>query len=504
MDHDYTRIESDIALNGLFSEYLPPCFKMNRSALCNGPSDHCDLIPPYSFTMSRFSSDGSRRSIYIPEVGSYVVTRNYVKQEHIIDDLIRFTESSNNSFSPILGSEDTIMMHEQVYNSGISSITGNPSDYIENVAKKIIKATGSTRVLKLDIANCYASFYMHMAPAILLGLERADEEYSKTLSRDDTEPIDPVYIRYANLDRIIRQQNLNRTNGILTGPLYSRIIMEAILTRIDIELKEAGLSFSRYSDDYEVYLRTENVDTVISTFEAILKRYGFSLNYEKKQLVDFPYYVIENLSKLFKDHSEGNLQTEELMSLFDTFQKLEKDGIKGAIRYLLKSIETNPIDTENTELYKAYLLTILASNERSLVKACSILIEHQEKLCLTNQDVDLITQMLTHHIQCGHDLETVWLLYLLIMTNHQLTCHIDLILDSDNELAQTILLCKNLLTAEHSSRLAHKASSWLLLYELYATGLINEADFIERLKLHHNLSMYQKLKQRNAHFCVFP
>ena len=503
MDHNYTKIERDIALNGLFSEYLPPCFKMDRSALCNGPSDPCDLIPPYSFTMSRFSSDGSRRSIYIPEVGAYVVTRNYIKQEQIIDELIRFTESSKNSFSPIIGAEDTIMMHEQVYNSGISSIAGNPSDYIENVAKKIIKAAGSTRVLKLDIANCYASFYTHMVPAILLGFERANQEYSKTLSRDDTEPIDPIYTKYANLDKVIRQQNLNRTNGILTGPLYSRIIIEAILTRIDIELKEAGLSFSRYSDDYEVYLRTENVDTVISTFETILKRYNFSLNYEKKQLVDFPYYVIENLSKLFSDHSEGKLQTEELMSLFDTFQRLEKDGTKGAIRFLLKSIETKPIDTENPELYKAYLLTILASNERSLVKGCSILIEHQEKLCLTNQDVELITQMLNNHIQCGHDLETIWLLYLLIMTNNLLARHIDLILDGNNELAQTILLCKNLLTTEQSSELARKVSSWLRLYELYATNSISETDFMQRLNLRNNLSMYQRLKNRNAHFCTF-
>ena len=72
----------------------------------------------------------------------------------------------------------------------------------------------------------------------------------------------------------IRKQNLNRTNGLLVGPLLSKIIVEAILTRIDLELEAVGIHFSRYVDDYEVYLYRHEEKEIISVFEKILKQYG--------------------------------------------------------------------------------------------------------------------------------------------------------------------------------------------------------------------------------------
>ena len=51
--------------------------------------------------------------------------------------------------------------------------------------------------------------------------------------------------------------------------------------------------------------------------------------------------LVENLRKLFKDLSNKELRSYELIKLFNTFLVLEKDGTKGATRYLLKSIETH-------------------------------------------------------------------------------------------------------------------------------------------------------------------
>ena len=116
----------------------------------------------------------------------------------------------------------------------------------------------------LDISNCFSSFYCHMIPAILLGLEKTKEEYKKYLR--SSENIDEVYKRYKGLDDIIRRQNENRTNGLLVGPSYARIIMEGVLTRIDMELEQKGISFSRYVDDYEVYLYNADDEKGISVF----------------------------------------------------------------------------------------------------------------------------------------------------------------------------------------------------------------------------------------------
>ena len=219
-----------------------------------------------------------------------------------------------------------------------------------------------------------------MIPTILLGLEKTKEEYKKYLR--SSENIDEVYKRYKGLDDIIRRQNENRTNGLLVGSSYARIIMEGVLTRIDMELEQKGISFSRYVDDYEVYLyNADDEKRYISIFTEILKNYGFSLNYEKTKVVDFPYYIVENLDKIIECYRNSNREDSDLMSLFNHFLTLEQNGTKGAIRYLLKSLEKSPIEIndEHKDLMKSYLLTILSNDERSLGKACALLITGNEK-----------------------------------------------------------------------------------------------------------------------------
>ena len=61
-----------------------------------------------------------------------------------------------------------------------------------------------------------------------------------------------------------------------------------MMTRIDQDLHELGLNYSRYVDDYEVYLHSDDEEQVISKFASVLKKYGFTLNYEKTEILDFP------------------------------------------------------------------------------------------------------------------------------------------------------------------------------------------------------------------------
>lgn len=502
MNRNYTNIEKDIAETGFFSEYLPPCFVLPRTALCNAPRGNCDLVPPYCFTMSRFNGNDARRNIYIPEAGSYAAARNFIRDNNILKDLIEFTDQyGSSSFSPIVGVDDSIVRHEQSY-SGQYVINDIPSNYIENIEKKLIRAAGAKQILKLDIASCYQSFYMHMITTILLGADAAQEEYHKHENNRDDSSINPIYRKYAELDSALRKMNMNRTNGILIGPLYSRILVESLLVRIDTELDSEGIKYSRYTDDYEVYIYEGESKRVISTFTRILKRYGFSLNHEKTVIEEYPYYVAENLEKLFNDNANGPLPTHKLMQLFNVFMSLEKNGTKGAIRFLLKSIEQKPIDTTQKELYKAYLLTILSNNERALTKACSILIDQKDELAMSEADVSLIRNMLKEHLNNEHDLEVIWLTYLLIETNHLNDEDKRLVVESGNELAQLMLLRKNALSPESINTIKNKASSWILLYELYAAEKIDEANFIEKLHLSYNLEMYKRLKSRNNHFCT--
>ena len=337
-----------------------------------------------------------------------------------------------------------------------------------------------------------------MIPAIILGADAAENEYKKYTANKTDPTVNSQYIKYAKLDAVIRRQNLNRTNGILTGTLFSKLIVESLLSRIDQELDTYQLNFVRYVDDYEIFLTEENEKTVISCISSVLKKYGFSINSEKTEIVDFPYYLIENFHKILLEYPD-ELDEANTIDIFTTFSNLEKTGVKGALRFLLKTFEKNPPEVENPDLYKAYLFTIMSNNERSLIKACSILInEYKEKI--TEKDVQIIIKLLKNHISFEHDLEVIWLLYLLIKTanvNHDV---VDEILQTKNELAKLMLLQYNLLSDSEVRSLLTTATSWILLFELYSKNMLPEADFISKLNLRKNLNMYKKFKENDVHF----
>jgi hypothetical protein len=502
MARNYVKIEKDIAETGFFSEYLPPCFSLDKKALSRSPDEKCDLIPPYSFTMSRYNGNDARRTIFIPEIGSYTVARNFIRQNEIIKELIEFIEQGDSSFSHILAEDDSIVRHEQAYDDTVLS-DEDSSAYIENIALKIIRASGAIKILKLDISNCFSSFYLHMMPTIIMGLENAESNYLKLRNNPSDTSLDEVYLKYFKLDKILRRQNSNRTNGLLVGPLMSKIVIEAFLSRIDMDLQNASIRFSRYIDDYEVYLYDDNDKSVISVFTNILKRYSLSLNNEKTEVIDFPYYLADNLEKIFGNIYIDEMNDTQLMELFNTFSNLEKGGTKGALRFLLKSLEKKVINVQNPELLKAYLLTIIKNNERSLIKACSRLIKNNGELQITETDLRFFKTEIRSHITAENDLEALWLVYSLIElaglpTDSDIT---DMIAESNNELLQILLLRKGLLNPAQLSGICTKASSWILLYELYAGEHIKEDVFVSRLGLNKNTEMYRFLKNHGVHFC---
>ena len=283
--------------------------------------------------------------------------------------------------------------------------------------------------------------------------------------------------------------------------------MEAFLTRIDKELDENNIKFSRYVDDYEVYVYDDEEKQLEGLFVKILYKYGFSLNYEKKEILDFPYYVVENLQDLFQKYTDATgeeLTDYELMRLFNKFLTLERDGINGAVRYLLKTLAVSSVIPVNRSLYKAYLLTILANDERSLTKVCSLLINDYHSL-LDDKDILFIMEMLELHIERGNDLEVIWLLYVLIKTDNLIQDNkvVDSIVNTQNELAHVMLLrlAREKLTDKNLERIKENAISWILLYELYAENVITEDEFTRRLNLKENMIMYKHLRTKKLHFC---
>ena len=505
MSRNYNIIANNVAMRGFFSEYLPPCFVLPQKIFRHIPSISCDIIEPYYFTMSKHNNTDSRRIIAIPEIGAYLVGYNYMKENGIFKELIEFTETSNHSFSPILDRNDNIYMHDEAYEETVDKGEFSKTTYIDNIIEKIIRSKGAKKILKLDISNCYSSFYTHMIPAIVLGYDKTEEEYDK-YRKNNQEDIDEVYIRYKKLDDILRKQNLNRTNGLLTGTIFSKIVSEAILTRVDKELDEYNINYVRYVDDYEIFLYDDNEKQIETIFSKVLKKYGFSLNSEKKEIIDFPFYIIENFEKIIgnklnKEDVPTYVENEELIELFNEFYSIEKKGTKGAIRYLLKTMENKALSFENEELFKSYLITSMTNNDRSLTKACNIFIKHKEAMQLNDDESTIIVKMLEKNLNNSYDLECIWLIYLLLKMDVDIPDDImSKVLCSDNELMHCILINIGDLKEEQLNIIVNNAKSWILLYELYYNNHITEEQFFDRAHIENNNQMYQKLKNNNIHF----
>lgn len=506
---DVQTITDDFINDGFFSEYLPPMFSIRNafdpcSVSLNSTPDY---IEPISFNMSRFLEEGNRRTIYVPEFASYLSTVKFMKEKDLIKDLIDLSVDSH-SFSPLVQKNGELTRHERDYNFGITlddiDQDAFKSTYIPNVVNKINRARGSKGVLCLDISSFYSSIYSHLIPAIKLGYEDAQIQYKAQKSNNNDPIISDDYRTYVKLDEYVRNMNVGRTNGLLPGILVSQFLSEALLSRVDKELESQGLKFVRYVDDYEVFIYDEaEIEKVQNIVVSVLKKYFLSLNNEKTKYSKFPFYVVENLEKLYSDYTGESADIADLMKLFNVFFKLENSGTKGAIRYLVKSIQDD-FKTPNNRLLVSYLFNILVNDSRSLVKVCELLISRKNQILIGANEINLIDDLLNKNINANNHLETLWLLYLRKkLTRKRLPAKfIHSIIESNNELAKILIVEEyySKMSKTLKDKILETANSWLLCYQLFYHDYIDKREFSRKTNIKHNLPFYAKLKQKSFTF----
>lgn len=517
----------------LFSEYLPSGFSIAPRENCAfdifsvTPALKSDNIEPLSFTMSNFSTNDKRRVLYLPELTNYVKLINYMTDEDLINELCDISANDDHSYSHIVQNRDgeaSFIKHEGDY--GIVSASaafdvdqhilheqGNDehSTYTENVVEKIIRAQGAKGILFIDISNCYKSIYTHYLSCIKLGLQRAKEQYK--LSRADMTLVDNDYIKYKELDNLVRLLNTQESSGILTGPRVSNYIVEAFLSVIDRDIQNElvvnphvkHVDFVRYVDDYEFFVfDTSNIDLIISSVENVFCKYRLTINEYKTHFLTFPYYVVKNLKKLFDSYSsDTTISNENLVELFNCYFSLEKDGVKGAIRYLIKSIKTDTT-FENKKLYTTFLFNVLVNDSRSLVKVCQLIIRDTAKLEISSDHIDLVKRLLINFSDNKMDLECIWMIVLLkkIGCTTLETDILDKIIASDNDLAIIVLMNEFQISDDTFSNVVDSADSWILLYQLFLNNKITLKEFSRRSSIKSNLAFYRQLKKNNFSFYI--
>ncbi len=506
-----SKIIDEFIYEGFFSEYLPPSFKLSKEVdfLSFSIRDKNDLVEPYSFNMSRFTEDGKRRIIYIPEFCSYIKVVKYMKDKDLIRKLIEKSVDTH-SYSPLINKNGELTRHESAYGLGVTLTDGDQnafiSTYVPNVIDKINRARGAKGILQLDISNCYQSIYTHLLPCIDLGFERTMQAY-KLFKANQSDPAIPAsYPLYQEFDKTIRCMNGDRTNGLLTGISISRFISEALFARIDEEIEREGIRFVRYVDDYEIFIyNEEELQRTQNTITNIFRKYYLSINNEKTKYIGFPYYVIDNLEAIVTKHLTRPMSEQQIMALFNCFFRLEENGTKGAIRFLVKALNNN-VTITNRPIFLSYLYDILANDSRSLVKVCELIISHKRSFITTQEDINRIEKQIKYHIDNDNSLEAVWLIYLRFkLTKKYLKSEItNAITMCNNDLAKIVLLeeYNNKLTEKAKRQMIAKANSWILYYQLYFHDYIDEDCFSRNSGIKQNIAFYNRLKHNHFSFYV--
>ena len=148
----------------------------------------------------------------------------------------------------------------------------NYEDRVSTSQQTLDASFGRRFVVYTDISNCYPSIYSHSIPWAVAGFAEAKKNKTKQNKW------------YNQLDQALRYVSRNETNGISIGPGTSNIISEAILARVDDELR-ADFTYYRYLDDYTAYCGShEEAERFVLNLSKELAKYKLTLNVGKKRL----------------------------------------------------------------------------------------------------------------------------------------------------------------------------------------------------------------------------
>lgn len=133
---------------------------------------------------------------------------------------------------------------------------------------------------KMDIKGCFNSIYTHSYKWIEAKKFYDSKELSNTLNM------------YSVIDKLMQSINNHKTNGILVGPEFMRLIAEILLTGIDNEIKEEiikkeklNVKIYRFIDDFYIFSKRE--DDIKTVRKIIKKKYNeYHLIFNDRKFVE--------------------------------------------------------------------------------------------------------------------------------------------------------------------------------------------------------------------------
>lgn len=244
-------------------------------------------------------------------------------------------------------------------------------------------------LLKLDVQTCFDSIYTHSICWSVKNKRFAKNNTNKNLKTFENE-----------FDSLMSKTNYNETNGIITGPEFSRIFSEVIFQGIDSEIYKAlekldiicGVDYEirRYVDDYFLFANNiSKLDIIERKIIDMLYYYKLSINKSKRVFQERPFYTSKDIAidKVRELIKSVNIKITELKPNDEKFIRLpsmKRIKRENVVTQFIRDVKS-VIKDVNVEL-----LDVTAYIQKSLSKLVYSMIDKYEfqPLQITNSDFE--------------------------------------------------------------------------------------------------------------------
>ncbi len=216
----------------------------------------------------------------IPRVMSIPHPRAYAKLAQVIADnwdqyISQVCQSPNSQLEFEVQDDFRIIVHKYDHVA--------PDGEVED--QNVSADFGKAYRVKTDIVNFYNSVYSHSLPWALAPGGHAEAKKNK---KDKA-------IWYNQIDYCVMLCQRNETKGIPIGPATSSILSETIMFQVDAALRDMDYQFTRYIDDFTVYVDSEEqANKFLMDLTHELEKYALSLNPKKTTVSKMPVLNREN------------------------------------------------------------------------------------------------------------------------------------------------------------------------------------------------------------------
>lgn len=403
---------------GLFPETLPPCFTsedVKRAFRGNTPAIRAKSLHqkrstdyiPYNGT----KHDGSRRYFGTPNPISYFYVADFI-DAHWSDFSTGFARSP---FSVSLPKVAAVTDDRSISIPSLSELTTEASRKIAH----------SAYILKTDIAQFFPSIYTHSIPWSAHGISAAKADTAR----------DSKNVIFNQLDFFVQSCQRGETRGLIVGPDAFRLIAEFIASGVDLELHEAVgqqiVGAARHVDDYYIGLRSEaDALVVLSALREILRRYRLNINDLKTKVLS----GLEPLNEVWAQDlrqksrrlrgSAGDNIEDVLFFLNRAVTLSMEQRSDSAVKIALRTLDQVHAYRKATwNIIEPYLQRIMHHHAHS-IDYIALLVA---KRVAIGQSIDengwksTAYHLLRRHLAYNHHHEIVWLLWLLVCCQIEVT-----------------------------------------------------------------------------------